>query len=48
MQAGIQDSAVKTFEFNNFKIKVQKETKQEFAEKGENNISLQTDGSQEK
>ena len=32
MQAGVEDSAVKTFEFDNFKMEVQKKTKQEFAQ----------------
>ena len=39
----MEDSAVKTFEFDNFKMEVQKKTKQEFAQKGENKISLKTD-----
>ena len=34
---------MKTFEFDNFQMEVQKKTKQEFAEQGENKISLNTD-----
>ena len=36
MQAGVEESAVKSFEYENFSMEVQKRTKQEFAEKGEN------------
>ena len=46
MQTGVKDSAVKTFEFDNFKMEVQKKTKQEFAEQGDNRISLNTDADQ--
>ena len=42
MQAGVEDSARKTFEFDNFKMEVQKKTKQEFAQSGENKMSLKT------
>ena len=43
MQSGVEESAVKTFAFENFKMEVQKKTKQEFKAEGENNITLQTD-----
>ena len=43
MKAGVDESSVKTFEYDNFSMEVQKRTKQEFAEKGENQISLKTD-----
>ena len=49
MQAGVEESAVKTFEFDNFQMEVQKKTKQEFAEQRENKISIKTDvGQKEK
>ena len=47
MMAGVEDSSVKTFEFDNFKMEVQKKTKQEFAQVGENKISLKTDSNEQ-
>lgn len=36
MQAGDEDTAVKTFEYDSFKMEVQKKSKEEFSKLGEN------------
>ena len=42
MQAGSEDTAVKRFDLNNFKMEVQKKTSQEFQDEGANHISIDT------